>query len=347
MAERNYLQTRVLPAREPFLTLCAEALTGGEVVAFPTETVYGLGADGMNPKAVARIFTAKDRPADNPLIYHIHTLDQWTPLVTEVSGEAALLAEAFWPGPLTIILPAAPCVPLIGRAGLPTVGVRMPDHPDALAFLALCGTPVAAPSANRSGRPSPTRAEDVLEDMRGRIPYILDGGPCRVGVESTVVSCAEDGVTVLRPGGVTVEELCSVVPRVTVHPAALSPALSSQPAASPGMKHRHYAPRARVFVAFGNPEEQARRISAAYDRQVGACGILATRENLPRYGGRRCLLWGSRGEPGSLAENLFTRLREADALGIGTIYAEAVEPAGLGLAVMNRLLRAADFQRLE
>jgi len=339
--------TKVYPGDAASIAACAEWIRRGEVVAFPTETVYGLGADGFNPRSVAAIFAAKERPADNPLIYHIHSLSQWEGLVTAIPDAAAALAEAFWPGPMTIILPAKPCVPAIGRAGLPTVGVRMPDHPVARDFLAACGVPVAAPSANRSGRPSPTRAEDVLADMDGRIPAILDGGPCRVGLESTVLSVEGDTVRILRPGGVTREMLLSVVPKVEVHASALNPVAPGTKAPSPGMLHRHYAPKARVLLASGDETAQAEALCRAYDACDAPCLILATAENLPRYGARKTLLWGKRSDPGSLAEALFTRLREADALGAAYLFSETVPPEGLGLAVMNRLLRAAEFRYLE
>ncbi len=325
---------------------CADLILEGKLVAFPTETVYGLGANGMDPDAVRSIFAAKDRPADNPLIYHIHSLSQWSGLVTDIPDAAAALAEAFWPGPMTIILPAKPCVPEVGRAGLATVGVRMPDHPVAAAFLAACGVPVAAPSANRSGRPSPTRAEDVMKDMDGRIPAVLDGGPCRIGLESTVLSVEIDRVRILRPGGVTREMLEAVVPHVEVHVSALSPMAAGSSAPSPGMLHRHYAPKARVLLASGSARDQAEKICSAYDACSENCMILGTEENLPIYGKRKVLTWGTRTDPGTLAETLFTLLREADRQGASVLFAETVEPVGLGLAVMNRLLRAAEFRYL-
>jgi len=340
------MQTQILNCQESSLAQAAQVIRAGGLVAFPTETVYGLGADGMNPEAILSIFAAKQRPADNPLIYHIHSLSQWEGLVTDIPDEAAALAEAFWPGPLTIILPARDCVPMEGRAGLATVGVRMPDHEAARAFLCACGVPVAAPSANRSGRPSPTRAQDVYEDMQGRIPLILDGGSCRVGLESTVVSVSDGEVRVLRPGGVTEEMLASVVPRVVVHAAALAPVPEGTKAPSPGMLHRHYAPRAKVLLAKGDPGTQAEQICRAYDKGAQSTCILATQENLPLYGDRSVILWGKRSDPGTLAEKLFALLREADARGFDQVLAETVEPRGLGLAVMNRLLRAAEFTYL-
>ena len=334
------------PTREA-LEEAARLIGMGGLVGFPTETVYGLGADGLDGAAVRAIYTAKGRPADNPLILHVADWAAAARLIVDPPEAARLLAAAFWPGPLTLVLPAAPCVPDAVRAGLPTVAVRCPAHPVAQALIQAAGVPIAAPSANRSGRPSPTCAGDVLADMDGRIPLVLDGGPCSVGVESTVLDLTSSPPCVLRPGGVTVDMLLAVLPEVTVHPSALSPAVPSQ-AKSPGMLHRHYAPRARVVV-FDASQVAAGQAAMQRARQAGETPfVLASRETLAAWGEEpNARVWGGRDRPQDLAASLFTSLRRLDDAGATLILCEGVPPEGLGLAVMNRLLRAADFCRLE
>ena len=341
------MQTVCCRPTQEALAEAARLIGSGGLVGFPTETVYGLGADGLCDAAVRDIYAAKGRPADNPLILHVADWASATRLVADPPEAARLLAAAFWPGPLTLVLPAAPCVPEVVRAGLPTVGVRCPAHPVAQALIQAAGVPIAAPSANRSGRPGPTCAQDVLADMDGRISLILDGGPCSVGVESTVLDLTSSPPCVLRPGGVTVDMLLAVLPEVAVHPSALSPAVPGQ-AKSPGMLHRHYAPRARVVV-FDAGQAAACKAAVQQARQAGERPfVLASRETLAAWGEEpnvRC--WGDRDRPQDLAAALFTSLRRLDDAGATLILCEGVAPEGLGLAVMNRLLRAADFCRLE
>ena len=259
------MKTEVLPANEKSIEKAATLLRAGAVVAFPTETVYGLGANGLDEKAVARIFAAKGRPQDNPLILHISEQKEALPLVKRVPDIALRLMKAFWPGPLTIVLEAADAVPMIVRAGLPTVAVRCPANEWALMLIARCGFPLAAPSANLSGRPSPTAATAVLEDMDGRIPLILDGGPCCVGLESTVLTLCAETPRILRPGGVTPEMIAHVIGRVDIDDSALKELGGEERAASPGMKYRHYAPKASVTVVGGNTTAVAMKICALFD----------------------------------------------------------------------------------
>lgn len=320
----------------------AEALRRGELVAFPTETVYGLGADALNGNAVQSIFTAKGRPNDNPLIVHIAEFSMLEPLVQAISPAVEKLIAAFWPGPLTIIFAKTHRVPYETTAGLDTVAVRMPDHPIALELIKKAGVPVAAPSANRSGKPSPTLAEHVLEDMDGRIPWILDGGPCRVGVESTVLDMTGDTPTVLRPGGVTLEMLEQVIGTVLADSSLFSGKETERPR-SPGMKYTHYAPKGEVLVVSGDHEKVAQWInrSAHQDELDGKTAVvLAAAEHLADYS-VRCRAFGAAGHPEETATHIFRLFRDCDRLGADKIYVEAIAKDGIGLAVMNRIEKAA------
>ena len=332
-------ETRVLPPTEEALELAAALLCQGELVAFPTETVYGRGANALDPQAVLRIFAAKGRPADNPLIVHIWDKAQLADLC-EVSADAEKLMDACWPGPLTILCPKKALVPDEVTAGLPSVGIRMPSHPAARAMLRRCGLPVAAPSANLSTRPSPTTAAHVLEDMNGRIPLILDGGPCEVGLESTVLDMTGDVPVVLRPGAVTPEMIRDIVGSVRVADSVMRPLREGETAPSPGMKHKHSAPRGHLTILKGRREDVIREIIRRYDESENAV-ILASTGNVSAYGGRRVMDMGP--DLSSAAHNLFSLLRRADGLGIARLYAEAVSDGGVGLAVMNRMARAAGF----
>ena len=337
------METILMACDRQGLALGAALIQKGELVAFPTETVYGLGADGLNPRAVEAIFFAKGRPADNPLIEHIVNYDMLEALVRFVPDKARRAMEAFWPGPLTCVLPASKQVPKQVTAGLDTVAVRWPDHRAAQALIKLAGVPIAAPSANASGRPSPTCAQDVWEDMEGRIPLILDDGPSRVGVESTVVSFMEEIPLILRPGGVTYEALCGLLGEVTIHESALSALDVKSDAPSPGMRHRHYAPSAVVTVVEG--PDGARQLCLAYDACQAAGGIpwiLCRVETLSACGDRRTKAYGHNGA--DLAAHLFHSLRRLDQEGATHIFCQAVETDGMGLAAMNRLLRSADFR---
>lgn len=333
------MDTLCLPVDEQSLKQASDLLRQGKLVAFPTETVYGLGADALNEAAVRSIFDAKERPADNPLIVHIHAVEQLEGLC-HITPTAQKLAQAFWPGPLTMLLMKTSRVPDITTASLPSVAVRCPRHPAALALLRESGVPVAAPSANRSGRPSPTTAAHVLTDMAGRIPLILDGGSCQVGVESTVVDLTGPEPCILRPGAVTAQQIASVAGSCQVASSVMRPLKEGEAAPSPGMRHRHYAPRARMTVYVGTDERVAQAICARYDGEANAA-ILAHASALPLYGNRRVFSLGD--SPREGAHLLFQRLREMDDLGCSLILAQGWEAQGEALAVMNRMARAAAF----
>ena len=333
------MDTIFLPADENSVRQAAELLRAGQVVAFPTETVYGLGADALNERAVAAIFTAKERPADNPLIVHVAERSQLEALC-HVTETAKALMDAFWPGPLTLLLMKTDRVPDITTASLPSVAVRCPGHPVAHALLRACALPIAAPSANRSGRPSPTTAQDVLEDMQGRIPFILDGGACDVGVESTVLDLTGKVPCILRPGAVTAEDVASVAGSCAVAPSVMRPLKEGESAPSPGMRHRHYAPKAKMTVFIGSDENVAKAIISRYDQAENAA-ILAHTCVLSLFGSRRVFSLGDTPQEG--ARLLFRRLREMDALGVSLILAQGWKAEGEALAVMNRMARAAAF----
>lgn len=328
------------------ITEAADIIQKGGIVAFPTETVYGLGANALNESAVSRIFAAKGRPQDNPLIVHVASISEALSLTEDIPAYALELARLLWPGPLTLVLKKSDAVPSLVTAGLPSIAVRMPAHRVALALILAAGVPIAAPSANVSGRPSPTRASHVLRDFDGKIPLILDGGPCRVGLESTVVDCTTDKPVILRPGGVTVEMIKEIAGDVELHPAAMTDYEGTTP--SPGMKHKHYAPRAKLFLVYG--EKAPGRIVSLYDMcesRGGIAAIMGTKENALFYGDRRCIVIGSRRDLGECARNFFSTLRALDDMNVDEIFAESFSRIGIGLALMDRALRAASFQTID
>lgn len=326
----------------------AQLIRKGQVVAFPTETVYGLGANALDGQAVNRIFEAKGRPNDNPLIVHISKIRDIESLVSGVPTRVYPLIETFWPGPLTIILKKSHRVPHETTAGLKTVAIRMPNHPIALALIEESGMPIAAPSANRSGRPSPTTAQHVLEDLSGTIPLILDGiHPCKVGLESTVLDMSGEVPTILRPGGITPDTLKEVLGDLQIDDSILKPLGDGHPPKSPGMKYVHYAPRAQVIIYKGqNLEKVAGEINKKTEEYVKTgkkVGILATDETLHYYNEGYIISPGSRKTPASIAANLFASLRKFDNMDVDIIFAEWVEEKEEGLAIMNRMIRAAGF----
>lgn len=327
------------------LQQAAALIRQGEVVAFPTETVYGLGADGLKPEAVAKIFAAKGRPNDNPLILHIARIEDIEPLTTGLNANARTLMEHFWPGPLTLVVNKSAIVPDAVSAGLPTVAVRFPSNQFAHDFIAACGCPIAAPSANISGRPSPTNAQDVLEDMQGKVAAVLDGGECGIGLESTVVDTTEPVPTILRPGGITYEMLVEVLGAVEIDPA-LAGDKNFKPKA-PGMKYRHYAPKAPMYLLEGEARtllpELARKALAARLRVGVFCDEQQAAE-LPRSEQLLLASWGSGKE--RLAAELFYLLRDFDRTQPDVILGVGVDEEGLGLAIMNRLRKAAGQQVL-
>jgi len=339
------LQTKLLPVAPESLAEAGELIRSGALVAFPTETVYGLGANALDAAAVKRIFEAKGRPGDNPLIVHISAIDQLPPLVAGDSAPAARkLMAACWPGPMTLIFPKSSAVPAEVTAGLDTVAIRYPFHPAARALIDAAQRPIAAPSANRSGRPSPTTAEHVMEDMSGRIPLVLDGGPCAVGLESTVIDVTGATPRILRPGGITPERIEVICGGVTVDDAVLRPLREGEQPRSPGMKYRHYAPAGALTIVQGEESAVTVAICRLYDEAL-ALGrrprILALDAHIPAYGDRRALSLGADAE--AMARSMFARLRQSDALGADVLFSEAIGTDGVGLAVMNRLERAAGF----
>lgn len=333
------MNTQLLKPTTEGINEAARLLRDGQLVAIPTETVYGLAADALNPKAVASIFSAKGRPMDNPLIVHIADIADWNELVTEIPDNARRLAEAYWPGPLTIILPAAECVPNEVRGGLSTVAVRFPSDPVAQAVILHSGCPLAAPSANRSGSPSPTNAARVMEDMQGRIAAVLDGGDSAVGVESTVISLCADKPRLLRPGGITPEMLEDILGPIEIDEAVTHALKAGATAASPGMKYKHYAPKAQVQMVKGAAKAYVDYVNAHTADGVAA---LCFEEDIPHLH-VPCVSYGHRDNPLEQAHCLFDALRRLDELCSTTVYAACPRPQGVGLAVYNRLIRAAAF----
>ena len=326
------------------IAAAAAILSRGGLLGIPTETVYGLGADGLNEDAVRRIFEAKGRPQDNPLILHVPDAG-WLPrCCTDIPDAAYALAEKFWPGPLTMILPRRDCVPLRTTGGLDTVGVRCPDHPVTRAIIAAADTPVAAPSGNTSGRPSPTCARHMMEDMMGKIDGIVDGGDCAVGVESTIIDLTVQPPRLLRPGGLPLEELEAVLGEVAVDKAVRQRLGDGEKAKAPGMKYRHYAPRAAVTAVTGTP-----RRSAAYIREhlPAGAGVICFDEYAHLFGGHIVHRLGAASDKLAQAQHVFDALRTFDDTDVTAIYAQCPDESGLGLAVSNRLKKAAGFHTVD
>ena len=332
-----------------FYREAASIIHSGGLVAFPTETVYGLGGDGLDPAAAKRIYEAKGRPSDNPLILHIAAVSQLKPLVKEIPETARKLMDAFWPGPLTMILEKSDLVPRETTGGLSTVALRMPDHPVARAFLKAADCPIAAPRANLSGRPSPTNARDVWEDLNGRIPLILDGGEARIGLESTIVDLSTPVPMLLRPGYYGLPQLRSVLGTVAVDPAVFGMLPDTEHPRAPGMKYRHYAPKVPLILVEGEDEARAaviRRLAEKGRRTA----VLISEETMPRYQDAPDLLlirMGTRQEPEGIARRLFTTLRSLDRLPLDLVYSETFEEGQIGEAVMNRLRKAAGFHIIQ
>ena len=322
----------------------AKIIQDGGLLAIPTETVYGLGADALNEDAVLRIFLAKGRPQDNPLIIHVPDSSWLARYCEDVPPEAYALAEKFWPGPLTMILPRKPVVPLRTTGGLETVGVRCPNHPITRAVIAAADVPIAAPSGNTSGRPSPTCIADMIEDMDGKIEGMFDGGPCAVGVESTIIDLTCTPPRLLRPGGLPLEALEAVLGHVDVDKAVVSLLKDGERPKAPGMKYRHYAPKAPVTVVTGDPEASARYIQAYLP---DGAGVICFTEFKALFPGRSIHDLGPAADKEEQARRVFDALREFDHEAVTEIYAQCPDTAGLGLAVANRLKKAAGFHVIE
>lgn len=332
------MNTQMLSAKDT--QVAAKILREGGLVAIPTETVYGLAANALDENAVRKIFVAKGRPSDNPLIVHISKVEEIKALVRDFTPDAQRLAEAFWPGPLTIILKKSDAIPDVISGGLDTVAIRLPAHPVAREIIEAAGCPLAAPSANLSGSPSPTRASHVIDDLSGKIDAIVDAGACEVGLESTVISLCTTVPRVLRPGAVTVEQLRKVLGNVEVDAAVLSQLEKNVAPTSPGMKYKHYAPRAKVAIINGSREQYISYINTHGDSNVAA---LCYEEDAADIA-VTTVTYGSEADPSVQATKLFDALRKCDELaGIDLIYARCPSQRGVGLAVYNRLLRAAGF----
>ena len=337
------MNTLLLSTTDKDIQTAAEILRNGGLVAIPTETVYGLAANALSGDAVKSIFAAKGRPSDNPLIVHISSIDEIEKynLVREIPRNAQLLFEKFWPGPLTIIMPKSDSIPREVTAGLDSVAIRFPSHPVAQAVIRESGCPLAAPSANLSGSPSPTTAQHVMEDMQGRIPAIIDGGSCDVGLESTVITLCTEIPTVLRPGGVTLEELREVLGEVKLSDAVLSKLKEGEEAASPGMKYRHYAPKAKVYLVKAEDKSFCDFVNSKDAKSTVALCYTDDTECINSH----TIVLGDKYDYTAQSHNLFCALRDADAInGVNTVYVRCPKTDGMGMALFNRLIRAAGFE---
>lgn len=339
------MKTRIIPQNDPQCApLAAKLLQEGELVAIPTETVYGLGANGLSESAVAKIFEAKGRPQDNPLILHISETSQMEDICHSIPAAAYQLAEKFWPGPLTMVLPAKDCVPKRTTGGLSTVAVRCPDSGVTREIIRLAGVPVAAPSANISGKPSTTTAQHVLDDHDGKLPLIVDGGACRVGVESTIVDLTDEKPRLLRPGGITPEQLIQVLGELVVDQAVTAQLDKDAVVKAPGMKYRHYAPQCPLVIVSGSSEAAARYIRKHY---APGQRVLCFEEELPLYEGCDPLSYGLAADVSTLSAGVFAALRVLDDPNVTKVYARCPEGGGVAYAVQNRLKKAAAFQIID
>jgi len=336
----SFLKTLILDANDnKNIKICADHMKTGGVVAFSTETVYGLGANALDAEAVSGIFDVKGRPADNPLIVHVASIDDVKPLVTDIPDIFKTLTEKFWPGPLTLIMRKSAAVPDIVTAGLDSVAVRMPEHPAALALIQEFGGPIAAPSANPSGKPSPTKAQHVKNDLNGKIPYILDGGDCKVGIESTVLDITGKVPRILRPGSVTYDELKNILGNIDIVNTKTGNELNDkiiEKPMSPGMKYRHYAPKVPLTAVFGPPEKTAEFIIAKVNDETGA---LMFDDHAIDH--KNIITIGNSDDHEVLALNLFEALRKVDKSDITAIYAQVPNETGIGYAVADRIRKAA------
>lgn len=340
------MKTLLLTTKQEDIKTAAEILRNGGLVGMPTETVYGLAADALNGKAVSSIFTAKGRPSDNPLIVHISAIEDIEKfnLVSEFPESARLLAENFWPGPLTIIMPKSGIIPKEVTGKLNSVGIRLPSHPAARALIREAGTPLAAPSANLSGSPSPTTAQHVMSDLEGKIHAVIDGGESDVGLESTVITVCTNPPMVLRPGGVTLEDLREVLGEVDLSDAVLEKLKDGEEAASPGMKYKHYSPKAKVYLVKGSDEAFYNFVNAQNKTHTAALCYSGDTAHLLTH----TIPLGEKHDYGTQAHNLFSALRNADEIkGVTTVYVRCPETTGLGMALFNRLIRAAGFELID
>lgn len=341
------------PINMEYISEASEILRKGGLVAFPTETVYGLGGDATDKEASRKIYAAKGRPSDNPLIVHIARFSQLQEISKDLPENAKKLADAFWPGPLTMVVNKNEVIPYETTGGLDTVAVRMPNNPIALALIEESGCMIAAPSANTSGRPSPTKASHVYEDLSGKIDAILDGGAVDIGLESTIVDLTEDVVTILRPGYINMEMLKEVVGEVRIDPGIVyndKGTTSGAKPKAPGMRYKHYAPKGDLTIISGDEDKVVAKINELTKAAIEAgskVGIIATSETADRYSDGQILVIGDRSDEGSIAHNLYDILRKFDELGVDLIYSESFATPKMGQAIMNRLLKAAGQKTLD
>lgn len=333
------------------LETAARVLADGGLVAFPTETVYGLGGDALNPLAAKKIYAAKGRPSDNPLIVHIADREDLYQVADGISRKAEKLAEAFWPGPLTMIFAKTDKVPESTTGGLGTVAVRMPSHPVALALIRISKKYIAAPSANTSGRPSPTKAGHVIEDLEGKVDWIIDGGQVGIGLESTILDMTQDVPVILRPGYITKEMIEQLIGEVEIDPALLAEKpVENLVARAPGMKYRHYAPKGKLTIVEGEQQRVCDRINEQVrvkELQGQKAAVIATEETKNNYRCENVFSIGSRQSEGSIAAGLYDILREMDHIHAQYIYAESFQDDRLGQAIMNRMLKAAGYDKIK
>jgi len=328
------------------LKYAADVIKQGGLVAFPTETVYGLGANALNEAAAHNIYEAKGRPSDNPLIVHISAPDELRRLVKSIPAKVVPLMDRFWPGPLTIIMEKSDIIPKTTTGGLDTVAIRMPSHPVAMALIRESGLPIAAPSANLSGKPSPTMAQHVIDDLYGRVDVIIDAGNVNIGLESTIVDMTVNPPMLLRPGGITLHQLEEVLGDMAIDPALSGPNISDKPPKAPGMKYKHYSPEADVIIIEGSLDrvvENINRLAREYSQKGKKVGIMATEQTKQKYSGFTVISMGDRNIPETIASNLFTDLRKFDEEGIEIVLAEAIDAEDIGLAIMNRMNKAAGY----
>lgn len=328
------METRFFGTTEEDIQQAAEIIKEGGLVAFPTETVYGLGADALNPEAVGKVYAAKGRPSDNPMIVHISSKNDLSYLTFEITDDIRKLMDAFWPGPLTMVVSAAPVVPRVTTGGLDTVAVRMPSDPVAAALITSSETPIAAPSANLSGRPSPTSARHVIDDLDGRIDAIIQGGDCQVGIESTVVDMTGAVPAVLRPGIITAERLSQALGKTVEIDPAMNVKTADFKPKSPGMKYKHYAPKAEMIIYKGDREKVYLAMSEEKLRRTG-------------YGQKVEIIMYDDSEPEKAAREFFAKLRACDKAGVDVILAAAMREDGVGFAVMNRMFKSAGYNIVE
>jgi L-threonylcarbamoyladenylate synthase len=328
----------------------ADIIKNGGLVAFPTETVYGLGANGLDGEAVKRIYEAKGRPSDNPLILHIADISELSGLVKEIPKTAERLMDSFWPGPMTLIFKKSDIVPRQTSGGLDTVAIRFPSHPVANELIKAAGLPIAAPSANTSGKPSPTRASHVEFDLDGKVDMIIDGGACEFGLESTIVDVSGEVPCLLRPGSVTLEMLRGCVGKVEVDGAVMGTLKDGQKPKAPGMKYKHYSPSCDVVIVRGDSDKVVKEINSLVAKSMAEglkTGVIACEETAECYKADEVLVIGSRAKTETVAANLFKLLRRCDYLGMQRVYAEGLPENELGLAIMNRLKKAAGYAIIE